>query len=681
MPSEHYKWSGKRIDATLGADRVADYRKRPPPETLNCHYEIKLPSNNHSQNENQNFQHQSLNSNEGNLSSQINCSIQSANGTVLSCYSDQGLGSNHNHENNDNQLTRVDRRLGSSCSIQSTFGTVQNSCTGQMSTQKQNMSSQSHLSNKLNSSFCIQSTQDTMNLGLAGLTPKTNYDYNGQLTKQDDIKTTSMQNRGSSCEVILTQGYDQRQVDTNTSESAIKTFDQCLNKNSCCHQHCSGGAICNSVQYVENSSGNPKHGALNAMGNQMCSLENENRNSKSCSEDVVHCHHCCHSNNQSNREQGLGNQKLGLKVKDVCRKQCIGKCTDNKNQVRAYGDNNPRQYFINECGNLNQCVELNTCCHKHSSENNIENPKSCLVSESTNIEPCLGNNRSNQDLCLSKEASNRKQCLRNDLSNHKQGLTNDTRILEQCLGNSICNQNLSLGTEASNHKQCLGNTLNNHKQGLISDTCTQKQCIGNGMTHQDTCVGHDCSNHKHCSENVVGNPKQCFVNDSIMQKQSSGNDASNQSQSLSYESCNHNECVDDTGNLKHKSEKDFSKQNLQNETSSQSLAINKVSNACWYFHAQVENLEMPLLFDTGSPVSILSKETYERMCSDKPLLTTIETNLLTANGTQLEILGQGTFKLKTEVKTYEWKFLVANLEGNMGIIGQDFIDSQGRSLK
>ena len=106
-----------------------------------------------------------------------------------------------------------------------------------------------------------------------------------------------------------------------------------------------------------------------------------------------------------------------------------------------------------------------------------------------------------------------------------------------------------------------------------------------------------------------------------------------------------------------------------------------MSNACLYFHAQVGKIEMPLLFDTGSPVSIISKEVYENMATDKPSLTSIDTTLLTANGTQLEILGQGTFELKTEVKTYDWKFLVANLEGNMGIIGQDFIDSQGRSLK
>ncbi|MEW8548166.1 MAG: pol polyprotein, partial [Candidatus Thiodiazotropha sp.] len=116
-------------------------------------------------------------------------------------------------------------------------------------------------------------------------------------------------------------------------------------------------------------------------------------------------------------------------------------------------------------------------------------------------------------------------------------------------------------------------------------------------------------------------------------------------------------------------------------SSNQSSTINKVSNACWYFHAQVGDLDIPLLFDTGSTVSLISKEVYDNMSEDKPTLTPVETTLLTANGSKLEILGQGIFKLKTEVKTYDWKFLVSNIEGNMGIIGQDFIDSQGRSLK
>ena len=88
-----------------------------------------------------------------------------------------------------------------------------------------------------------------------------------------------------------------------------------------------------------------------------------------------------------------------------------------------------------------------------------------------------------------------------------------------------------------------------------------------------------------------------------------------------------------------------------------------------------------MLFDTGSPVSIISKETYDQIACNKPRLSPVDTHLKAANGSMLEILGQGIFDFETEVKTYNWKFLVANLDGNMGIIGQDFIDSHGKYLK
>ena len=80
-------------------------------------------------------------------------------------------------------------------------------------------------------------------------------------------------------------------------------------------------------------------------------------------------------------------------------------------------------------------------------------------------------------------------------------------------------------------------------------------------------------------------------------------------------------------------------------------------------------------------MSIISKDTYDQITSNRPSVIPTETTLTAANGSVLELLGQGVFKLETEVKTYNWKFLVANIEGNMGIIGQDFIETQGRYLR
>lgn len=78
---------------------------------------------------------------------------------------------------------------------------------------------------------------------------------------------------------------------------------------------------------------------------------------------------------------------------------------------------------------------------------------------------------------------------------------------------------------------------------------------------------------------------------------------------------------------------------------------------------------MPLLFDTGSTVSLISKGVYENMTEERPALIPVETTLFTAKGSKLEILGQGIFKLKTEVKSYDWKFLVATVGGQYGHYG------------
>ena len=48
----------------------------------------------------------------------------------------------------------------------------------------------------------------------------------------------------------------------------------------------------------------------------------------------------------------------------------------------------------------------------------------------------------------------------------------------------------------------------------------------------------------------------------------------------------------------------------ENPTLHQPLTISIVSTACWHFYAEVEVLKIPLLFDTGSHVSIISKTKF-----------------------------------------------------------------------
>ena len=71
--------------------------------------------------------------------------------------------------------------------------------------------------------------------------------------------------------------------------------------------------------------------------------------------------------------------------------------------------------------------------------------------------------------------------------------------------------------------------------------------------------------------------------------------------------------------------------NNKRDTLNEPLTVSSVSNACWYFHAKIDGLQIPLLFDTGSPVSIISKETYDQIACNKPRFSPDDTHLKAAN--------------------------------------------------
>jgi len=46
----------------------------------------------------------------------------------------------------------------------------------------------------------------------------------------------------------------------------------------------------------------------------------------------------------------------------------------------------------------------------------------------------------------------------------------------------------------------------------------------------------------------------------------------------------------------------------------------------------------------------------------------------------LSIKGKADFHFETQAKSYRWSFVVVNIDSTTGIVRQDFINSQGRSL-
>ena len=494
------------------------------------------------------------------------------------------------------------------------------------------------------------------------------YEDNRQFTKQKEAKiTANMQNGVSNCKIIPQENFEQNECFKNTLLTAPSNLEQGLGNRNCSHQQCPGGATCNPVHCLENEAENPERWSGNDISNLKCCFKStileqpsgkDTGNLQQCSGVAISNPVRCSGIAPESLERCSGNSTCKLKC-------CLGTTI-----------NNQRQCLGNNESNLVQCL----CNHEQGLKQGNCKQRQCLGNNIGTLKQYEANEKDLHLQCSKSDTGKLNQCLEFDASNLERCLVSDHCIHKQCSGIDTGNQNM--GLDCHGKELGLENDVGNPKPCLSHDTCIQKQCSGIGTSYESDSMKHDSSNQELGLENDVGNPKPCLSHDTCIRNQCSGKDTVKQTQCNENNIGNQKQCSEnDPGNHKHSLEKDNNKPNITNEASNQSLSINNVSNACWFFHAQVGKIEMPLLFDTGSPVSIISKEVYENMATDKPSLTSIDTTLLTANGTQLEILGQGTFELKTEVKTYDWKFLIANLEGNMGIIGQDFIDSQGRSLK
>ena len=87
-----------------------------------------------------------------------------------------------------------------------------------------------------------------------------------------------------------------------------------------------------------------------------------------------------------------------------------------------------------------------------------------------------------------------------------------------------------------------------------------------------------------------------------------------------------------------------------------------------------------MLFDAGSPVTIISRSVYESLGPEKPELKSSDRDFRAVDGSKLRIIGKGIFDFETEVKEYKWTIFVTDIEGEVAIMGFDFINSKGKVL-
>ena len=104
--------------------------------------------------------------------------------------------------------------------------------------------------------------------------------------------------------------------------------------------------------------------------------------------------------------------------------------------------------------------------------------------------------------------------------------------------------------------------------------------------------------------------------------------------------------------------------------------------SCLYIDTEMFETNVMLLVDTGSPYSILSQKQFEKLQNKHAIkLSNQPVKLTAADGSQLEISGKAKIKFHTENICYEQDFIVARIQGIIGILGMDFLTKYDGSIK
>lgn len=92
----------------------------------------------------------------------------------------------------------------------------------------------------------------------------------------------------------------------------------------------------------------------------------------------------------------------------------------------------------------------------------------------------------------------------------------------------------------------------------------------------------------------------------------------------------------------------------------------------------INEIKCKLLIDTGSPVSLLSKEVFEKFKISQ--LEEIESTMTTANGNELKVKGKCHLPIKMEHFKYKQDMIVADLDGISGILGMDIFEKNNINI-
>jgi hypothetical protein len=100
--------------------------------------------------------------------------------------------------------------------------------------------------------------------------------------------------------------------------------------------------------------------------------------------------------------------------------------------------------------------------------------------------------------------------------------------------------------------------------------------------------------------------------------------------------------------------------------------LTAIAHGCWFATVGIGNENVEMLVDTGSSVSLISMETYERL-RPQPRLQPVGSALRTAGGEAMTLYGKIELELGLREQIYGQEIVVAALGGLSGILGLDFL--------
>ena len=110
------------------------------------------------------------------------------------------------------------------------------------------------------------------------------------------------------------------------------------------------------------------------------------------------------------------------------------------------------------------------------------------------------------------------------------------------------------------------------------------------------------------------------------------------------------------------------------------LRLTAIAQTCWFVSVDVCKTSVKFLVDTGSAVTLISKQVFDKLESGKSDLKPACSQLTAADGGLLNTYGQAVFKFKIGGRAFESNTIVADLNGLPGIIGLDFLEKNNANL-